>query len=83
MRAVAYGLLLAHAAVRVLMHEVRSNPRVVKRKMSNVQLKRAEHDQPPKPQHCFREAVAVQPPPVIERPHPLPAIRATVLVERG
>lgn len=134
-----YGLLLAHYAVRVLMHEaalrvqedpdrlsfvhaleivrdaipefqqvagaqqqalyerllreiaskrlperrLRSNPRVVKRKMSNFKLKRAEHYQSPKPQRCFREAVVVQPPPVIELPHPLPVVRATTLVERG
>jgi hypothetical protein len=111
-----YGLLLAHYAVRVLMHEAalqvdvdpdrlsfvhalevvrdaiaefqmvaptelpvlyarmlsdiaakrlperrpRSNPRVVKRKMSNFKLKRPEHYQPPKPSCSFREAVVVQ-----------------------
>jgi hypothetical protein len=111
-----YGLLLAHYAVRVLMHEAalqvdvdpdrlsfvhalevvrdaiaefqmvaptelpvlytrmlsdiaakrlperrpRSNPRVVKRKMSNFKLKRPEHYRPPKPSCSFREAVVVQ-----------------------
>jgi hypothetical protein len=111
-----YGLLLAHYAVRVLMHEAalqadldpdrlsfvhalevvrdavpefqlvvpeqvpllyarllqdigakhlperrpRSNPRVVKRKMSNFKLKRAEHYRPPKPQGSFRDAIVVQ-----------------------
>lgn len=71
------------AAKRVPERRPRSNPRVVKRKMSNFKLKREQHYAPPKPQHCFREAVVVQPPPVIELPHPLPAVRATVLVERG
>lgn len=71
------------AAKRLPERRLRSNPRVVKRKMSNFKLKRAEHYQPPKPQRCFREAVVVQPPPVIELPHPLPAVRATMLVERG
>jgi hypothetical protein len=111
-----YGLLLAHYAVRVLMHEAalqanldpdrlsfvhalevvrdavpefqlvvpeqmpllyerllqdiaakrlperrpRSNPRVVKRKMSNFKLKRAEHYRPPKPQGPFRDAIVVK-----------------------
>jgi hypothetical protein len=112
-----YGLLIAHYAVRVLMHEAallsdvdvdrlsfvhalevvrdavaefqlveeaqvaalyarmladiadkrlpqrrpRSNPRVVKQKMSNFKLKRAEHYRPPKPYDSFRQAVVVQP----------------------
>jgi hypothetical protein len=111
-----YGLLLAHYAVRVLMHEAalqaeldpdrlsfvhalevvrdavpefqlvvpeqgpllyvrllqdiaakrlpgrrpRCNPRVVKRKMSNFKLKRAEHYRPPKPLGSFRDAIVVQ-----------------------
>lgn len=70
------------AAKRLPARRLRSNPRVVKRKMSNFKLKRAEHYQPPTPQHCFREAVVVQPPPVIELPYPLPVVRATMLVER-
>ncbi len=37
----------------------RTNPRVVKRKMSNFKLKRAEHYHCPQPQCSFREAVAV------------------------
>ena len=38
----------------------RSNPRVVKRKMSNFKLKRAEHAHPPQPTiKSFREAVKV------------------------
>ena len=119
-----YGLLLAHYAVRLLMHEAalevdidpdrlsfvhalevvrdavaefqvveeaqvaalyarmladiadkrlperrpRSNPRVVKQKMSNFKLKRAEHYRPPKPYDSFRQAVAVQPVPADEAP---------------
>jgi hypothetical protein len=35
----------------------RSNPRVVKRKMSNFKLKRPEHWHPPQPTKSFREAV--------------------------
>jgi hypothetical protein len=117
-----YGVLLAHYAVRVLMHEAalrsdvdvdrlsfvhalevvrdavpefqlvaeahlgalherlladiaavplpprcpRSNPRVVKQKMSNFKLKRAEHYRPPKPYDSFRDAVVVQSAPVDE-----------------
>lgn len=40
---------------------MRTNPRVVKQKMSNFKLKRAEHYQPPKPRATFRDAVLVQP----------------------
>ena len=38
----------------------RSNPRVVKRKMSNFKLKRTEHTHPPKLERPFREVVALQ-----------------------
>jgi hypothetical protein len=121
-----YGVLLAHYAVRVLMHEAalrvdvdpdrlsfvhavevvrdavpefqmvaegqrqalymrmlqdiaakqlparcpRSNARVVKRKMSNFKLKRAEHYRPPKPLGPLRDAVKVEPPPILELPLP-------------
>ncbi|MGI8969098.1 MAG: hypothetical protein ACR2HB_00070 [Dehalococcoidia bacterium] len=37
----------------------RSNPRVVKRKMSKFSLKRAEHRQPPPLRGSFRDAVAL------------------------
>lgn len=37
----------------------RSNPRVVKRKMSNFRLKRPEHHHWPQPSCSFREAVAL------------------------
>lgn len=70
------------AAKRVPERRARSNPRVVKRKMSNFKLKRAEHRQPPKPQGSFREAVVVQPPPVLEMPHPPPVIQVAAAVER-
>lgn len=56
------------AAKRLPARRCRSNARVVKRKMSNFKLKRAEHYRPPKPQGTFAEAVQVQPPPVLELP---------------
>src|SRR3712207_1748037 len=40
--------------------QARSNPRVVKRKMSNFKLKRKEHAHPPKLERPFREVVALQ-----------------------
>jgi hypothetical protein len=119
-----YGMLLAHYAVRVLMHEAaltadvdpdrvsfvhaleivrdavpefqqvaptqrralyermlreiaarlvperrpRSNPRVVKRKLSNFKRKRAEHREAPVQQRSVRAAIEVQPPPAGDRP---------------
>ncbi len=48
------------AAKRLPPRRVRSNARVVKRKMSNFKLKRPEHYQPPKPYGTFRDAVVVQ-----------------------
>jgi hypothetical protein len=52
----------------------RSNPRVVKRKMSNFKLKRGQHYDPPKPRGSFSAAVVIQPPPLLEPPgsQPLP-----------
>jgi hypothetical protein len=77
-----YARLLREIAAKQLpARRRRTHPRVVKRKMSNYKLKRAEHYQPPKPQGRFREAVVVPPPPVIELPHPPPVVRATVLME--
>jgi hypothetical protein len=52
-------LLLDIAAKRLPARRPRSNPRVVKRKMSNFKLKRAEHYRPPKPQRSFRDAIVV------------------------
>ena len=56
------------AAKRLPERRLRSNARVVKRKMSNFKLKRPEHYQPPKPQGTFRDAVVVRAPPVLELP---------------
>jgi hypothetical protein len=59
--AALYARLLSDiAAKRLPQRRVRSNPRVVKQKMSNFKLKRAEHYRPPKPYDSFREAVVVQ-----------------------
>jgi hypothetical protein len=55
------------AEKRLPARRLRSNARVVKRKMSNFKLKRAEHYQPPKPQGTFRDAVVIQAPPVLEQ----------------
>jgi Insertion element 4 transposase N-terminal/Transposase DDE domain len=53
-------LLLDLAAKRLPERRPRSNPRVVKRKMSNFKLKRAEHLRPPKLQRSFRDAIIIQ-----------------------
>jgi hypothetical protein len=47
------------AAGRLPARRIRSNPRVVKRKMSNFRLKRPEHRLWPQPAGPFREAVAL------------------------
>jgi hypothetical protein len=53
-------LLRDMARKRVPKRRLRSNPRVVKRKMSNFKLKRAEHLAWPQPtHHSFREAIEV------------------------
>ena len=46
---------------RLPQRRLRSNPRVVKRKMSNFKLKRAEHLAWPQPTTSFREAIEVRP----------------------
>jgi len=46
---------------RLPQRRLRSNPRVVKRKMSNFKLKRAEHLAWPQPTASFREAIEVRP----------------------
>ncbi len=56
------------AAKRVPARRPRWNARVVKRKMSNYKLKRAQHYHPPKLQGTFRDAVQIQPPPVLDLP---------------
>lgn len=53
-------LLLDLAARRLPERRPRCNPRVVKRKMSNFKLKRAEHARPPKPRGSLRDTIAVQ-----------------------
>jgi hypothetical protein len=55
-----YRRLLADIAkARVPERHLRSNPRVVKRKMSNFRLKRAEHADWPQPTTPFKHAVAL------------------------
>ncbi len=55
-----YARLLRDIANKLLPpRRTRTNPRVVKRKMSNFKLKRPEHYHWPQPQCSFREAVAV------------------------
>lgn len=44
---------------RLPAREDRTNPRIVKRKMSNFKLKRPEHWNPPKPTKSFRDAVVL------------------------
>lgn len=53
---------------------LRSNPRVVKRKMSNFKLKRAEHLAWPRPSLSFSEAIVVRPYQQPEPPIPEPAL---------
>lgn len=68
-----YERMLQDMAAKLLPpRRMRSNARVVKRKMSNFKLKRPEHQQPPKPQGAFQDAVVVQVPPVLDLPPPQP-----------
>jgi hypothetical protein len=53
-------LLQDIAARRLPERRPRSNPRVVKRKMSNFKLKRAEYQQPLSPPRSFRDAIVIQ-----------------------
>jgi hypothetical protein len=68
------------AAKRLPERHLRINPRVVKRKMSKFLRKRAEHYQPLKPQGSFRDAVVVQPPPVLAIPPILPKPQAAAVL---
>jgi Insertion element 4 transposase N-terminal/Transposase DDE domain len=52
-------LIAEIAAGRLPARRPRSNPRVVKRKMSNFPLKRAQHRHPPRLRGPFRDAVAL------------------------
>ena len=66
---VLYLRMLADiAAKRVPARRARWNARVVKRKMSSYKLKRSQHFRPPVLQGSFRDAVKIQPPPVLEFP---------------
>jgi hypothetical protein len=56
------------AAKRLPARRPRWNARVVKRKMSNYKLKRSQYAHPPPLQGTFRDAVRIQPPPVLELP---------------
>jgi len=53
-------LLRDIAAARLPARRLRSNPRVVKRKMSNFRLKRPEHQHWPQPAQSFRQAIVVK-----------------------
>ncbi len=65
-------LLQDIARKRLSPRRLRSNPRVVKRKMSNFKLKRAEHQGWPQPTvPSFREAIEVQPCSVMRLPIPV------------
>ena len=62
-------LLRDMARKRLPPRRLRSNPRVVKRKMSNFKLKRAEHQLWPQPTvRSFREAIEVKPCSVMSSP---------------
>jgi hypothetical protein len=62
-------LLRAIAAKRLPPRRLRSNPRVVTRKMANFKLQRAAHAHPAQPCAPFPTAVQIQPPPA-----PLPRV---------
>ena len=72
------------AAKRLPPRHLRSNARVVKRKMSNFKLKRLEHYQPPKPQGTFRDVVVVRAPPVLELspPNQVPPMAAILVLRQ-
>jgi uncharacterized membrane protein len=74
-------LLREIARKRLPERRPRSNPRVVKRKMSNFKLKREQHYAPPKPRGSFSAAVVIQPPPLLEPPDPQPLPSGSVLLD--
>ncbi len=81
-QAALYERMLADiAAKRLPARRPRSNARVVKRKMSKYKLKRAKHAQAPPPQGAFRDAVKVQPSPVLELPPRKPVDPKTACLE--
>ena len=60
MMPLVYARMLEDIASRPLpARRARSNPRVVKRKMSNFDLKCPEHTHPPKPKLTFQEAIVL------------------------
>lgn len=65
-RALYERMLREIAAKRVPERRPRSNPRVVKRKMSKFKLKREQHGAPPQPHGSFASAVKILSPPVVE-----------------
>jgi len=78
-----YERMLQDMAAKLLpARRLRSNARVVKRKMSNFKLKRPEHQQPPKPQGSFQDAVVVQVPAMLELPPPQSGQARLVLRQR-
>ncbi len=78
-----YERMLRDMAAKLLPpRRMRSNARVVKRKMSNFRLKRPEHQQAPKPQGSFQDAVVVHVPPVLELPPPQPGRARLELYQR-
>lgn len=80
-RALYERMLREIASKRVPKRRPRSNPRVVKRKMSNFKLKREQHYAPPKPRGSFAAAVMILSPPVIERSGPQPLPDGSVLLD--
>jgi len=78
-----YERMLRDMAAKLLpARRMRSNARVVKRKMSNFKLKRPEHQQPPKPQGSFQDAVVVHVPAVLELSPPQPGQARLELPQR-
>jgi hypothetical protein len=69
------------ASKRLPERRVRTNPRVVKRKMSNFKRKRAQHYGLPKPEGSFHNAVVVQPPPMQDESHRPSAPPGTAFLE--
>lgn len=69
------------AAKRLPVRRARSNARVVKRKMSNFKLKRAEHLGPAKPRGTFADAVQVQAPVMLDLPDRKPEAGGPVCLE--
>jgi hypothetical protein len=68
-RRALYERMLREIAARLVPERrPRSNPRVVKRKLSNFKRKRAEHREAPVRQRSVRAAIEVQPPPAGDRP---------------